>query len=206
MSFSSLKDQQPPLVQVWRELILSATFVCLAFKRAYTHFKELCKLFSALPSLNKQLSVIRIRSTQANQFLIRCRCGLSSDMLPWGGRKTFRLSNETEKGELWIARLTKFLSISRGPPSTTLTRGTAPGHARDTVLHSDVCCQADVGLIISPPLPSSHQGAEGPSVSAGEGLPEAFQGAVWERAEDRAGLQPLLHRSVVPGKQAPFCT
>ena len=68
-----------------------------------------------------------------------------------GGRKTFRLSNETEKGELWIARLTKFLSISRGPPSTTLTRGTAPGHARDTVLHSDVCCQADVGLIISPP-------------------------------------------------------
>lgn len=41
------------------------------------------------------------------------------------------------------------------------------------------------------------QRAEGPSVPAGQTLAETFQGAVWSGAENRAGLQPLLHRLVV---------
>lgn len=41
------------------------------------------------------------------------------------------------------------------------------------------------------------QRAEGPSVPAGQTLAETFQGAVWGGAENRAGLQPLLHRLVV---------
>lgn len=40
------------------------------------------------------------------------------------------------------------------------------------------------------------QRTKGPFAPAGETLPETFQGAVWGSAENRAGLQPLLHRLV----------